>query len=309
MNKNKEQVYISALAYVRNREGAIKSSLQQLWSLLEDNFEDFEIILIDDNSTDSSLQIIRDFAISKEQKRVTLISLNHKHGVESAMQVAADFSIGDFVIEIDDIYFNYNIDLLKALYHKCCEGYDIVSLQAVDKTHFCSRIFYRLLSHQHSFQLELGTQVAHCLTRRALNAISQFKNKTQYRKIQHSLCGYQHSTIQTKLFRKHHSSYGLSEQVNMASDILFYFTDIGMKICFYIAIFFLCLSLGGGLAALYIYSAYNQVAEGWTTLIIFMAFGFSGLFIVLGILSKYLSLTLREMSSVPNYTVKSIEKI
>ncbi len=309
MKKNKEQVFISALVYVRNCEACLADSLQQLWDMLEDNYKDFELILVDDASHDASADKVRAFARSKEQKRVTLISLTSKHGVERAMQVAIDFSIGDFVLEIDDIDMGYDVSALKSLYDKSCEGYDIVSLQPKQGASLGSSCFYRLLNCQHEVNLNLGTQVAHCLTRRALNAISRFKDKTSYRKIHHSLGGYKQTSIPVTLSKKVESSYSLGERVNMAGDILFYFTNIGMKLCVYIAVLFFMIALLGGAYAVYFYCKSALVVQGWTTLMLFMSFGFSGIFMVLAILGKYLSLTLREMSSAPRYTVKSIEKI
>ncbi len=95
----------------------------------------------------------------------------------------------------------------------------------------------------------------------------------------------------------------------MGSDILFYFTNIGMKLCVYVALLFLLITLFGGSYAVYIYMTSANVIQGWTTLMAFLSAGFSGVFLVLAILSKYLNLALREMSSTPRYTVKSIEKI
>ncbi len=309
MKANKEQVYISALAYVSNREGSITENLHRLWEMLEEHFMDFEIILVDDCSHDKSCEKIRDFAKKKEQKRLTLISLTKRHGLEKAMQVAIDFSIGDFVLEIDDICMPYDISMLKALYDKNCEGYDIVSLQPSNNTSQSSKLFYFLLGHYHESTLNLNTQIAHSITRRALNAISQFKDKTSYRKIQHSLGGYKQASVDLTLDKKLGSSYSLGERVQMGSDILFYFTNIGMKLCMYVAIFFFLIALLGGSYAIYIYLTHSAVMQGWTTLMLFLSVGFSGLFMVLAILSKYLNLALKEMSSSPRYTVKSIEKI
>ncbi len=309
MKKIKEQVFISALAYVSNRESFISDALQSLWVMLEDNFVDFELILIDDCSDDQSCDRIHEFARGKEQKRLTLISLTRRHGLERAMRVAVDFSIGDFVLEIDDIAMQYDVNMLKALYDKCCEGYDIVSLQPSNKKAVSSMLFYSLLNRYYETNINLSTQVAHCLTRRSLNTISRFKDKTSYRKIQHSLGGYKQTSIEIALDEKVRSNYSLGERLQMGSDVLFYFTNIGMKLCIYIALIFMIITLLGGTYALYIYFSSVNVIQGWTTLMIFLSAGFSGVFLVLAILSKYLNLALREMSSAPSYTVKSIEKI
>ncbi len=309
MKKLKEQVFISVVLYVHNKESVVTDSLDKIWNLLDDKFEKFEIIILDDASIDNSTNKIKDYCTKKDVKKTTLINLTRKHGLETAIQVGVDFSIGDFVIELDSAEITYDINTIYKLYDKSCEGYDIVSLQLDKNNRFSSILFYWILNKFFETNINLGPQVAHLLTRRAVNAISQIKDKTKYRKILHVFIGYKKAILNLELKKKIISSYSFAEKVKMSSDILFSFTNIGIKINIYIALIFFLFSLSLGAYSIYQYLTYKKIVEGWATIMVFLSFSFSGLFFILAIINKYFALMLGEIRTLPSYSIKSIEKI
>ena len=54
MNNGKEPIFISAVIYVRNNAATVGSFLQHVYGQLEKQFAQFEIICVDDASTDLS---------------------------------------------------------------------------------------------------------------------------------------------------------------------------------------------------------------------------------------------------------------
>jgi polyisoprenyl-phosphate glycosyltransferase len=309
-DSSKEPAYISLVLYVHNKEIVIKDTLERLWQLLDTKFDSFEFIIVDDASSDRTADEIRQFTITKNEKKTTLIRLTRKHGLETAMQVGLEFSIGDFVIELDSADIHFNIDMLYNLFNKSCEGFDIVSLQPETRKYFSSRLFYTLLNRfLNTGGYIIDSQIAHILTRRAVNAILQIKDRTRYRKILHTFSGYKKAVLPVALDMKIASAYSLSEKIKMSFDILFSFTDIGIRLNIYIALFFFFFSVFTGGYAMYQYLTYDKIIEGWTTLMLVLSTGFSGLFFVLSITNKYLSIALGEIRTSPRYTVKSIEKL
>jgi dolichol-phosphate mannosyltransferase len=59
--------------------------------------------------------------------------------------------------------------------------------------------------------------------------------------------------------------------------------------------------------ALFMYFFKQAIVEGWTSLMILVAFGFSGIFFILGMLGEYIGRILIETQNRPSYTVKSVE--
>ena len=70
--QNLEKNFVSAVVYVHNNEKQIKYFLKVLQQNLEAHFSKYEIILVNDASTDASAEIIREVA-EKFEKSVLSI--------------------------------------------------------------------------------------------------------------------------------------------------------------------------------------------------------------------------------------------
>lgn len=92
-------------------------------SILNQSFENFELILIDDGSTDRSLQIMREY--ESKDKRVRIFS-NKNSGPALTRNFGIDKSESDYVMFIDsDDYIDYNY--IKAYYSAIsANDFDIV---------------------------------------------------------------------------------------------------------------------------------------------------------------------------------------
>ena len=95
---------------------------------------------------------------------------------------------------------------------------------------------------------------------------------------------------------------------NLAMDSLALYTDAGFKASTGITVFMLVLTLVELLYTVVVFAAGHPI-EGWTTTMLVLTVGFAGLFAVLTILVKYLSLLLDLTFKKQKYLVESIEKI
>ena len=93
MEQNK--ALISVIIPVYNREAYIEECLN---SVLKQSYQNFEIIIVDDGSTDNTLQICNKLAA--EEKRIRILSGGHQ-GVSAARNLALDHAEGDYLFFID----------------------------------------------------------------------------------------------------------------------------------------------------------------------------------------------------------------
>lgn len=108
--------YFSIIIPIYNVEKYLEECIQ---SILRQTFKEYEIILVDDGSTDRSSQICDNY-VQKEEK----ISVIHKKngGAASARNAGIKAAIGDFLVFIDsDDYFADNY-FLQSVYHVLEEG-------------------------------------------------------------------------------------------------------------------------------------------------------------------------------------------
>ena len=88
---------ISVIIPIYNEEENIKKLSQSILEALSNI--DFEVLFINDGSTDNSEEEIR--SISKNYSNMKLINLRRNYGQTAAMQAGFDYSKGDIVVPMD----------------------------------------------------------------------------------------------------------------------------------------------------------------------------------------------------------------
>ena len=115
---------ISVVVPVLNEEETIPSLHQRLSEALEHTGRSYEIIVIDDGSTDRSFEILKTLQAGDEHLRV--VRFRRNYGQTAAFAAGFDRAQGDVVITIDADLQNDPADI-PALLAKLDEGYDVVS--------------------------------------------------------------------------------------------------------------------------------------------------------------------------------------
>jgi glycosyltransferase involved in cell wall biosynthesis len=122
IQKTKE--IISVIIPVFNEEENILPLYEKLTSVLERVAKDYEVIFIDDGSSDDTLSILK--PICKKDPRIKFISFSRNYGQTSALSAGIDFSKGKIIIPMDGDLQNDPEDI-PSLLQKIEEGYDVVS--------------------------------------------------------------------------------------------------------------------------------------------------------------------------------------
>ncbi len=115
---------ITVFLPVYNEEDNLQLLHEKIISVLSSLNRTAEIIYIDDGSTDSSLQVLKDIAAADD--RVRVIALRRNYGQTAAMSAGFDLSRGEILIPMDADLQNDPGDIPKLL-EKIDEGYDVVS--------------------------------------------------------------------------------------------------------------------------------------------------------------------------------------
>ena len=116
MISNKEKNFMSAVVYVHNNEKEIGEFLEKINGELNKNFEKYEIICVNDSSTDKSSEEIKKVADSISGTIVSIINMSYYQGIELSMNAGVDLAIGDFVYEFDNINIDYNLDVIMKVF-------------------------------------------------------------------------------------------------------------------------------------------------------------------------------------------------
>ena len=115
---------ISVVIPAYNEEENIPILYEKLKKVLENLGEDYEIIFVDDGSTDRTYEILKE--IAQKDKKVKVIRFRRNFGQTAAMYAGFEHAKGDIIITMDADLQNDPEDIPRLL-EKMKEGYDIVS--------------------------------------------------------------------------------------------------------------------------------------------------------------------------------------
>lgn len=141
---------ISVIVPAKNEAANLPILIGRLLEVLAPRGRAFEIIVVNDGSTDGSMDVLRHLAALHAELRV--IDLARNYGQTAAMMAGLDCASGDIIVPIDADLQNDPEDIPRLL-AKLEEGYDVVSgwrkerKDAAIKRNFVSRVANRLISY------------------------------------------------------------------------------------------------------------------------------------------------------------------
>src|ERR1700693_3145731 len=114
----------SIVVPLHNEQENVTDLYDRLKAVMEIHGESFEIVLVDDGSTDRSFPLLRE--IAAVDSRVTVVKLRRNFGQTYALAAGFDHARGDYIIAMDGDLQHDPADIPLFL-EKISEGYDIVS--------------------------------------------------------------------------------------------------------------------------------------------------------------------------------------
>lgn len=311
MVSNKEKNFVSAVVYLHNNEDHIQYFLKNLHTVLAENFEKYEVICVNDHSTDRTIERVREMAEGMSQSMMSIINMSFYQGMEQSMNAGIDLAIGDFVYEFDNLFIDYEIGTIMDAYRTSLKGFDIVSVTSEKTQRMFSRLFYHLFNRNANNPYKLDSESFRVVSRRAINRVNAMSNSIPYRKAMYANSGLKLERIYyapLKDCRPTDSRQILDTRKKLATDSIILFTDVAYKFSVTMTLVMMVMAFAVGIYAVAIFLGKNPV-EGWTTTMLFLAFGFFGVFAVMAIIIKYLSILIDMTFKRQRYTIESIEKI
>lgn len=308
-----EKKFVSIVVYLRNAAPYLNVFLDTALPVCEENFESYELICVDDASQDGTTAALKKYVEDRRIKAmVSIVHMSFFQGLESAMNAGRDIAIGDFVYEFDDIFVDYEPEVIMEVYRKLLAGNDIVAASSRGKMRLTSRIFYSLYNKTSRGNGKIGQETFRIVSRRAINRIKSMGQYIPYRKAVYMNCGlnaatvfYQSKDAEVRVKNKVASS----ERTTLALDSFIYFTNVMERASVVISGAFLLFTVGMGIYLITNLFHSEKPVEGWLSTMGFLSLGFFGVFVLLTIILKYLSVLLNLIFKRQRYLVAEIEKV
>lgn len=309
----KEKKFISLVVYLHDAAPYLTFFLDKVLPVFEENFEQFEMVCVNDACQDDTIDVLKKYIEEKQIKvMINVVHMSFFQGLESAMNAGRDIAIGDFVYEFDDIFVDYEPELIMQVYEELLKGSDIVAASSKGKIRLTSRFFYFLYNKTKRGRDKIGPETFRIVSRRAINRIKSMGRYIPYRKAVYSNCGLKTATISYEsrdVNARIKNKAVASERTALALDSFIYFTNAMERVSAAISGIFLCITVGVGLYIISDLVKQTKTVEGWLSTMGFMAIGFFGVFALLTIILKYLSVMLNLIFRQQRYLVSEIEKV
>lgn len=307
----KQKCFLSVVAYVHNNENSAGVFVKKIYEVIESNFEHFEIIFVDDASSDTSREAIKEAAEGLTDTTVNLMHMSYYQGIELSMDAGTDLAIGDYILEFDTVEIDYYPSLIMNIYMESLKGYDIVCASPARRQKFSSTFFYKVFNMGGVGNYKMRTESFRIISRRVINRVSSMNKTIPYRKAVYAASGLPIKNIQYECVGQRLKGKDKLEdryRKDLAADSIILFTDLGYLFSIRMTLIMMVIALLMGIYGMVFYICGNPI-EGWTTTILFMAFAFFGLFGILTIIVKYLSVIVKLVFKRQQYMVDRIEKI
>lgn len=310
----KEKNFVSAVIYIRSGEEDTDKNIENLLKVMKEHFEHYEIIFVNDASSDGCVDKIKKIFAKEENNgiAVRIINMSYYYGREIAMSAGVDMAIGDYVFEFDRIS-SIGDDIIMKAYYKCIQGTDIVSVTPKKVAGFSTKLYYKIYNSSSNIKENFLKRELFCVvSRRTINRVKAMAKNIPYRKAMYAQCGLPIETITYEEEEERREKYTRREKevrYRLASDSLILFTNVVSKITTMLCVLFLLFSLGVGIYVCVIYFGKVKPVEGWSPIMGFLSATFCGIFFVLSIIIKYLTMILQMVFLKEQYMVESVEKI
>ena len=281
--------------------------VQRLVSALELISSNFEIILVDDRSPDSSWTRIQEQAA--RDPRVRGLRLSRNFGQHRAITAGLDLCRGEWVVVMDCDLQDRPEEIL-ALFAHAQSGYDLVLAQRIDRQDswsrkLLSRLYYRLLSYLTETPQDPAVANFGIYHNKVITAVLSMRESIRYFPTMVRWVGFRTGYLAVTHDERPsgRSSYGLGKRVQLGLDVLLANSDKPLRLTVKLG-----LLLSGG-AFLFVpitlirYWTGQIYQPGYTSLIISIWF-FSGLLLsVLGMVGLYIGKTFEQVKNRPLYVV------
>ncbi len=307
----KYKKFVSIVAYMCNAGDSVENFIKNVMGEATALFDKCELVLVNDASTDDSLEKVRGyFEKNPSDYMVSIVKLASRQGVEMAMNAGRDLAIGDFIYEFDDCVVDYDMAVVGEAFEECLKGNDVVSVSSDSRTRLSSRLFYHVYNRFSGTQHPIGNETFRVLSRRAVNRVKAMGVYIPYRKAVYMNSGLKVTGISYKSMAAGRGTHSVKrKRTGLALDSFIYFTDVMEKVSLAISVAFFVIAL---IVVIYVAQSFfmdEHLESGWVSVMGFLSIGFLGIFSLLTIVLKYLSVVVSLVFKQQRYLVEDVEKI
>ena len=299
----------SIIAPIFNESGNIQELYRRIREVLDSTGESWEIILIDDGSTDDSADLIRRFATQDARVKPVIFARNFGHQI--AVTAGLDYSQGKAVVIIDSDLQDPP-EVILDLISKWKEGYQVVYAVRAEREGeswfklFTASLFYRLISSITEVKIPLDAGDFRLLDRKVVNVLNQMRERHRFLRGLSTWVGFRQTGVPYRRVARQvgETKYPFRKMFRLAINAVTSFSYFPLQLATYIGFVAAGLSILSipVVIAIRLWGTATPLLGQATTLIAVLFLGGAQL-ISLGILGEYIGRLYDEAKGRPLYIV------
>ncbi len=311
MDKNKKtnKIELSIIVAMYNEEAVVKAFFEKILSILTKMQVTYEIICVDDGSTDTTLSLLYQFSVPNEQIKV--ISFSRNFGKEIALSAGLDFANGQAVIFID-ADLQDPPELIEQFYALWKEGYENVygtRLTRKSDSFFkktTATLFYSIFNKLSETQMPSNAGDFRLIGPKAIKALRRIREKRRFMKGLYTWVGFRSISVPYERQKRvaGHSKFTFWSLWNFALEGITSHSSILMRSWTYLGLISVLLAIILAIHLLYDYVVSNNNPNGFYLTILTILFFGSVQITSLGIIGEYISRIHEEVKGRPLYIVE-----
>ena len=305
---------ISIIIPVYYNEDTLMLLYEDMKAKILSSFEDYEIVMVDDGSGDSSYKVMQDIQ-ALDPSHVKLVHLSRNFGEHAAILAGLNECTGDCAVT-KQADLQEDSELIMEMYQSWQKGNKVVLAVREDRDdgkiyQFFANAYYKMMQKFVNPHMPKGGFDCYLLDRQVIEVLKMFDEKNSALTLQVLWVGFKSDKIffHRKARMIGESRWTMSKKIKLIIDSLMSFSYMPVRIMSTIGSIFSIIALIGIIACIceVLFSGTRSV--GWASLMCVILLTSGLIMLMLGVLGEYVWRTLDASRNRPPYLIEEIKDV
>lgn len=299
---------ISLVMPMYNEEAVVPILRAEIERFLAGLPGEVEVVLVNDGSSDRTLELIAQWAAA--DSRIKVVHLSRNFGHQLAATAGLDYASGDAIVLID-ADLQDPLDVIPQMVERYREGYDVVYGQRearVGETRlklFTAWAFYRVMRMLTQTQLPVDAGDFRLLSREFCDGLAAMRETHRFLRGMVAWAGYPQIAVRYTRDRRAagETKYPLRKMLMLAWTAASSFSSLPLKLSFGLGVLFGLLGVEEAVRALMLRIIGRQTVPGWASLMVVTSLLGSAILMSMSVLGEYVGKIYEQVKGRPLYLV------
>lgn len=304
---------ISIIIPVYYNEDTLMMLYKDMKEKILSSFEDYEIVMVDDGSKDSSWQVMQDIQVL-DSSHVKLIHLSRNFGEHAAILAGLNECTGDCAVT-KQADLQEDSELILEMYHSWQKGNKVVLAVREERDEgklyqFFANLYYKLMQKLVNPAMPKGGFDCYLLDKQVIEVLKMFDEKNSALTLQILWVGFKSDKIyfHRKARTVGESRWTLSKKIKLIIDSLMSFSYSPIRFMSILGVFFFIIAIVGIIACICEVLFFGTRSVGWASLMSVILLTSGLIMLMLGILGEYIWRALDASRNRPPYLIEEIKE-